>query len=447
MSTTVYSNIGNTPTKQIAETLSPFVKITDRDEDTGLTNYCYSNDPVIDETFEQNKDEIKKYRGVIFDNDGTVVLNAYAYTSEYSSDNVELVDEFVNLGGGITNEDAESNIPAIERGFSKCTFYQSHEGALIRMFNYDNKWFMTTHRKLNAFKSRWTGSQSYGTSFKNALKYQIDNNDTLKNSLDQVTSGFLDAFQNTLDPTKKYMFLVKNITENRLVCMSDDLPIMYHVGTFLPDGTLDLDDNINIEKPKQFDFKGIDDLYKYVNDCDPSVSPGVIVFGPENKQFKVSSPGYIYYSEIRGNQPSVKFRYLEIRNDRESNNALRSMYPEWVSKFDEYETIIETIVSNIHRVYMDRFINKKHVTAPPTEFRVIKAAHGWYLEDRIKRRVTKDVIYEIVNTQKPSSINQMIKNVLHPRPVENIVKKSAESELVDVIDSMKIDGVGVQMDE
>jgi hypothetical protein len=447
MSTTVIqSNIGNTPifhpTKDLLETLSPYVRITDTDTDTGLTNYCYINEPVRDEQFEKNKDIIKKCRGLVLDTNGDVVLSACTYTPEYSSADTDMISEFVNIGGGVSSEEGENNIPAITRGFSDCSFYESHEGALIRLFNYNGKWFMSTHRKLNAFKSRWSGTQSYGTSFKNALKYQIDTNSVLRDSMNASESGFLQSFQDTLDPSKKYMFLVKNVSENRLVCKPTDTPTMYHVSTILEDGTLDLDDNINIQKPKKFEFNSIDDLYIYVNNCDASVTPGVIVFGPENKQFKVSSPNYIYFSDVRGNQPSVKFRYLEIRCESDKNKSLRDMYPDYVDKFDEYESIIETIASNIHTAYMDRFINRKHVKVPPAEYQVIKIAHGWYIEDRSTRRVTKRVICDILNTQKPSSINQMIKHILYPRPD---LKKPDVSGIDNIMDSIKLEDV--EMDE
>ena len=123
---------------------------------------------------------------------------------------------------------------------------------------------------------------------------------------------------------------------------------------------------------------------------------------------------------IRGNQPSIKFRYLEIRMNQDMNHSLRTLFPNQVSEFDKYENVIyQNIVPFIHDAYMRRFIKKDHVTVPPPEYKVIKDAHTWYSEDRDSRKVTKYVISDFLNMQKPSSINRMIKRVLYPNQYNN----------------------------
>lgn len=414
MSCTPVLNIGDSPSfsKEQIEKLSDQVQITDKDEDSGLINYCYAPNINIAEC----TDEVKKCRGVIFDKNGKLILNAFSYTPEYDTDDTDIITNFVNIGGGVHESEGENNLPAILRGIEKCSFYETYEGALLRVFNYNGKWFISTHRKLNAFKSKWGGPQSYGTSFKQGVKFNIDNNPDLESKLSDTTSGFLTAFLDTLDTDNSYMFLVRNTDQNRLVCLPPINQEIYHVGTF-KNGSDDIcmEDDIGIQKPKKYNFNHIDDVYNHVNSRDPSMTPGVIVFTPDNKQFKISSPEYLNLLKVRGNQPSINFRYLEIRNDRHMNDTLRYLYPDSVVDFDKYENIIyNDVVPFIHNAYMSRFIKKEHATVPPPEYRVIKEAHSWYSEDRDNRKVTKSVISEILNNQRASTINKMVKRVLYP---------------------------------
>lgn len=393
--------------RETIEKLANFIKITD--EASGLTNFCYVNDPKVDEVFTENIDIIKQCRGVVFDGQ-KMVMKAFSYTNEYRLEDDELKAWFTKMGG-----------------WQKCRFFDSHEGALIRMFYYADKWWMTTHRKLNAFKSKWGGGESYGTTFKAALKNQIDRNQILRDSLPEGNGNFYDSFQSVLDKSSQYMFLVRNTAQNRLVCDAPEKPEMFHVGTFT-NGVLDVTNQINVNQPNEHVFQTEQELVDHVKNCDPKVTAGLIVFGPGNTQVKISSDDYLNMSECRGNQPSVKFRFLQVRMDPETNRMLRRMYPEHVAGFDEYEDIIGVIAKNIHNAYMSRFIHKQFTQVPQAEYAVIRQAHKWFIEGRkddgsTDRKVTLGVIRRILDEQKATSINQMIKHIKHES-----FKKAKEDE-------------------
>jgi hypothetical protein len=446
MSNMITDNIGAScsadfPTRAVIEKLSEFIKASDVDEVTGLTNFCYANDPKVDSPeFQENKDVIKECRGIVFDGQ-KVVMRAFSHTDEYSVNDLQTIvnDKFTAIGSGDVNN-----------GIGMCKFYEAHEGALIRMFNFKGKWFTTTHRKLNAFKSKWGSSESYGSAFKAALKYQISINEELRNSLNNTTGNFYDAFQSTLDPANQYMFLIRNTNENRLVSTAPENPTMYHVGTFV-NGELDMDLDIHVYKPESFQFEKIDDLRIHVESTHPADTSGLIVFCPGNVQFRISSDIYMRMFNIRGNQPSVKFRYLQIRMDQQSNEMLRMMYPDNEVELNEYEQLLHDISKKIHTAYMNRFIHKQYVSVPVGEFQVIRTAHGWFLEDRDNRRVTFAVIRDIVNEQKPTSLNQMIKKHKHDLIIKEKEEKmeaeaALQQKLVDECDVMVDDMTPHQID-
>ena len=395
------------PGRKVIETLGDFIKATDVDKHTGLTNFCYVNDPKIDsEEFQKNKMLIGRCRGVVFDGEN-VVMRAFLHTDEFSESEVlsHVIDKFSEIGNG-----------DVKKGIGMCRFYESHEGALIRMFNFKGKWFTTTHRKLNAFTSKWGSSESYGATFKAALRHQTSVNNVLLDKIQSLPTNsdmnLYDSFQATLDVDKQYMFLVRNTEENRLVSSAPIDPTMYHVGTFV-NGELDMDIDISVFKPVSFEFNTVEEIQDHVRRVNPADTPGLIVFCPGNIQFKISNNEYIRMFNIRGNQPSIKFRYLQVRMNRMDNEMIRTMYPNSIHEFNEYERILNDVSKKIHNSYMNRFIHKQYVSVPVGEYQVMRIAHGWFLEDRDNRRVTFNVINGIVNEQKATSLNQMIKKHNH----------------------------------
>ena len=246
------------------------IKLTDKDEDNDLELFCYN--------FCEDKDNdiIKNSRGVVFSGQ-KIIMQAFPYTKEFRE------TDFDNI-----NQQLESSI-------DDCEIYDSHEGFLIRMFYYKNKWYLSTHRKLNAFKSRWASRESFGHSFKKALESEVKRNEALRKSLSyeqDSKDNIIFKFQDILDKDKQYMFLVGYNEENRVVCdVVKDL-FIYHVGTFL-DGKLKMNENINIPHPKKHNFKNLEEMYAYVKETDYKKIQGIILFKPNNKQYKILSADYL----------------------------------------------------------------------------------------------------------------------------------------------------------
>ena len=384
--------------KFIVENLAEQVILTDTDELGGLSNYCYRNDCVFDGTI-TNESIVKQCRGIVFDGE-EIIMKAFSYTDEFSDKDNSVVSDILDT----------LNEPYY--------VFDAWEGALIRMFCHKDKWYITTHRKLNAFKSKWASGESYGASFKKALEWQMWGNENLR----EVTRAKehvddLVAFQNYLNKDRQYMFLVCNSNNNRIVCNAVIEPTMFHVGTFI-DGVLDVTDDINIRKPNRYTFESTNHMLEHVNKIDYMVNPGVVVIS-KNRQFKVSNSRYLDLVKLRGNQPSVKFRYLQIRHDNDLNMKLRMLYPEFITHFNQYDADIIAISKIIHTAYMNRFINKQFVTVPVADYQIIKQAHSWFIADRMNRKVTQKVIYEILNKQSDVSLNHLIKKLRAPIQIES----------------------------
>jgi hypothetical protein len=214
------------------------------------------------------------------------------------------------------------------------------------------------------------------------------------------------------------MFLLRNTSDNRIVCMPPKAGehLLYHVGTFNKDGSasgnglLSMTNDVGLAYPEQHRFKNLEELVQFVDTgLDIKRHQGVVCFGPDGKQIKVYHKEYQHLFRARGNEPSLKFRYLQVRMNSQLSNILYNLYPDMTSTFDDIENTLYDIARLIYRAYVQRFIKKLYVTVPREEYQVINESHAWHLSDRENNMVTLDKVIEIMNKQPPTNLNHMIR--------------------------------------
>ena len=368
------------------ESLVKNIKLVDSDPENGLDLFCYikcdNNDNKI----------IQESRGVVFEGDN-IIMKGFPHTLEYKQHDLEIVEkEILDV-------------------FDKCLFFDSHEGSLIRMFWFKNKWYSSTHRKLDFFKSKWASRDSFGSSFVIALETLVNNNEKFSEAISgSEKETLLEKFQSILDTSKQYMFLLLNNSENRLVSDPPESPTIFHVGTFI-DGTLSMDEDIYVPYPNKHKFKDVDALFYHVDDIDFRIAQGIIIFTPDNTQYKIYNKSYYNYYTVRGNESSIKYRYLQVRLQKDASNIMHFLYPDSSKDFDEYEDSIKEIGKNIYASYIDRFIRKQYVTVPVEEFNVIKECHSWHIEERLENRISLNKVMDVLNRQTPTNLNRMIRHL------------------------------------
>ncbi len=427
-------------------------KITLADSENGLELYCYNN------CEDSDSELVKNCRGVVLFED-RVVLRGFPFTPEFVADGSEKTrDKLLEL------------LPNI----SDVYFCEAYEGCVLRLFNFQDKWYLTTRRKLNADKSRWASKTSFGELFEEALAWEYHNNPEFKATpelsnvggervmveieepedkpiispelLTALSGGdmistrdliannpelgrhFTRKFYDTLDKDCQYFFLLRNSAENRIVCdpPKENEPRLYHVGTVK--GVEKVEHDIAIARPKKLtNINTVDQLLEQVKSISPWKLQGILAFDRRSGEpiCKVNQQDYAYLAELRGNEPSVKFRYLHVRMDADKNEHLRELYPEYVAQMDEQEKFIFQASQIICSAYINKYIRGQRIVVPPAEFAVMREAHNWYKRDGLKRRMSYEVIIEILNKMKPTELNRIIKdlrmgvldNIDEPKPV------------------------------
>lgn len=360
------------------------VILTDTQNNLKLYHYIHCD--------ESSDDSVKSSRGVIRNGDD-IVCKTFGFTSEVLSSE-------------------EDSIRGTIHSFDQCKVYDAEEGATLRLYFHDNRWHLSTHRKIDAYRSRWGSSsaKSFGEMFIDALDWEVTNgtlNDIVKY---ENKSELFNRYCDTLDRNKNYTYLVRNSKDNRIVCDAPSHPTAFFIGSFDRSSHLLIEGNDSgFNTPNLVSFESVDNMIAYVNGLDHTVKQGVIVYMPNQTQIKIMNPTYVNYFNARGNEPSIKFRYLQVRTDKEQVSMLYLLYPELIPVFEKYENIISNIARKIYRAYVNRFINRQYVSLPQPEYFVMQSCHNWHTQDRIANKISYNKVLEIIDAQKPTSINRMIK--------------------------------------
>lgn len=331
------------------ETLKKNSIVTDEDEKNGLRIYSYNN------CSDQSSDEVRSCRGIVVDSDDNIVAHGLGYTQDYSASDPE----------------AREVLNTLE--LDSFRFFESKEGAMIRVFKYNGKMYVTTHNKLNAEQSSWGSGYSFGNLFYKGLANQFKGKKT-EHGKD------LDYLDKICDmDTKQYLFVVSNNKDNRLVCDAPENTQLFHIGTYSEPGVLNYDDYPvkHIPMSKELDFKSVDDVLNHAeNKINWRQSPGIVVVprSGRGRQFRILNPTYMNKLNLRANRADLSFRYLELRKTS-LVDELRELFPLFKRDFDYVEFLIDCTVNFLESVMLCRYKYKRFMKLPTAEHRIVKSVH------------------------------------------------------------------------
>lgn len=353
------------------------IGVMDQDDGLKVLNYhtCDRESP----------EELKKVRGLIQETDtGKILFETFPYTEEYNG-----------------NED----IPFFTNGenvLDEWDIYYSMEGCLLRIFWYKDRWYISTNKKLNAFKSRWASRKSFGDIFRDGLVQTNGGNENI-----------LEILLDQMDKSKVHLFLVRYNHENRVVCSSPkNFEFVYFIGSWD-------DEKKMLDREWTYPIKvnipvAIKELPSTIQDLVNSVNiqeyQGLIFFHKKkNLQVKIVSSEYERLYKIRDNNPNIRFRYLQVRQDIEIRKEFIQLYPLYEDMFLEYENILYQLAKLIRYYYIQRYIKNKYVTLPKEEYILMKKCHDWYLLNRSENKITVSKVLDILNKEDVLALYKMIR--------------------------------------
>ncbi len=295
-------------------------------------------------------------------------------------------------------------------------------------------WFLSTHHKINAFESYWGISDSFGKEFLLALRRCLVNELSENETAGRATlprgrpTATFNLFCETLSKNKVYTFLLRNNRYNRLISDPSPVPKLYFTGSFTrPDFTYSLTDpDIKLRSTTERTFGSLQGALDYVNTIPYQSKKGLLMYSPSASPQRVESGGifinifssdYSKLAEIRGSQPSIKYRYLQIRTDEAMNKSLRELYPEMKAKFDRYEDTLSEVARGLYEAYHQRYTEGQWITVPKKEYRVMSRVRDWSV--RTREEVTHKTVLDFLNTEDSSVLNEFINRHVYGSPYQN----------------------------
>jgi hypothetical protein len=351
---------------------------------------------------EQSDPKVKHTRGTIRCDNG-IVCSTFGYTPEYVADPQDTV--LLNKLAGLPNK----------------SYYLSEEGTLIRVWFHGHAWHFSSHKKCDAFHSRWGSRKSHGEMFVEALTWYVNNR--LKDKLPvEDPDHLLDAYLATLNQERVYTFIVRTNQDNRIVCNPLDHPMLYFAGEFNDLWVLLEENTSMIERPIEITMtmtiaeespNYLVDLLNTVNSLDPYKAQGVtIYYNAGNLDFgcvKLVSSKYQALADLRGNCPSILFRYLQVRNDDTSVAGLLELYPEYYSYIAGYEMLLNVAAEEIYNGYVARFIQRKYIVLPQEIWFAVKDLHDLFFQDPIANKISSKLIASYIKGLSAVKLNKMIR--------------------------------------
>jgi hypothetical protein len=297
---------------------------------------------------------------------------------------------------------ADADLEAILPDPRDLVVHASYEGCLIRLFYYKDRWFISTHRRLDAFNSYWAEPTSFGKQFEDSLHLEATLNSTFCELVGDNPDTVLSNFLSCLDKSCGYLFLLRPIGHNRIVCQPDfvNLGSVIYIATIYNKTSMCYDDPFFATFPRseRLHFNTLADLRAFVSESNPMQIQGVLCTTPSGEQIKVLSPMYEKLFEIRGNERDIVFRYASLETES-SRLMLRSMYPECATAFYRYDQFVQNLALRVYNLYVEIFIQHRYVPVSSAMYVLLRRLHDFYLQDREKNRMTRANAASIISAQ------------------------------------------------
>lgn len=287
------------------------------------------------------------------------------------------------------------------------------EGTILRIFQgkISKKWYISTHRKINGRRSRWSGP-TFGEMF-----------DSIWGEED---------FSKYFESGYCYIFLLSHI-ENRLVCKVPETRLI-HVQTYQErDSNLSISsfckkNHPNVKSKEVLELgNNLEDLTKFASNLDWREYSGILIttYTEENGYrtidncWKLVTPEYYERRGIRGNEPNLKLRYLQLRqNDDEDADvsSIRKLFPEKEELFNTVESQLKELPAFLENYYIERYREGNFMILP-------KETHILLENTRLNFNFQLSIKENLQNHLKVSKgryLNAMIRFMLQEKSEENL---------------------------
>lgn len=216
------------------------------------------------------------------------------------------------------------------------------DGSIIKIFYDQNNWNISTNGTINAFKATCSNGESFGQLFEEIIEMKVN------------------EWCNKLELNKDFTYMFEMTHPLTKIVISYP-PGIYHIGTRDNITYAEMDIDINVKKPKEYSFNGID---KLVETCKtlPYSEEGYVVVDKHWNRVKVKSPAYVAVHHLKNNGVVSAKRLLVLVMQGETVE-FKTYFPELSKYVDKVEhawyNFIVKVKEDIEKIKVLKFETRK----------------------------------------------------------------------------------------
>lgn len=392
-----------------------------------------------------NKLEKPEQPSLVFIN-GVFAFSGYPYSIELTPDKLDSLDFDI---------------------VTKCRFFEANEGTVLRVFNANDKWYTITNKKIDAFRSKWAAkTKTFGCHLAKSIFVLLnpDHTGDMPDFDDIITAEDYvnQTWSVSLDPKKRYFFLLKSSKEERIVC-DEDMAIL-NIGVIDENNHLSLDEMVKLSQnstpfedgrkattardvivpnPEEHRISSLDELIRKINNTDPKKSAGLLAIFKtdfsgndieadieQHIHIKLLNSTYKRLQSLRGNTTSLRFRFFQLtylsNREMQLNPPVQPSYIEDFKQlyYPQCENMLEVVwpvAKYLFEKYQSKYVKHENVYEEflPKTDNTLRIIHNEYIIS--KQPTTIQRVSDILSCLEPEKLNQLVKEY------ENKIKKQTNN--------------------
>lgn len=305
--------------------------------------------------------KLNHVKGVVVNKkEGIIVATSFPHTNEVKS------TEFKSVIDGMKGKDM--------------IISKAIEGTIVRLFFGDDRWYISTHNRLDGRESRWSGI-TFGELF-----------DRLWGEED---------YDKFMDRDKCYIFLI-SCPENRMVCKTKDTLLLVSV-LKREEGSMIYSDlrlkethpSVSIQEQELCNRSSVvEKVLKYVDNIGWENYTGILVRTAHSdfrdvRCVKVVNELHRERKEARGCDPDVRARYLYLtsRGMTKEIRLLEEMFPEYESSFLKIKNGYKRLLEYLSSCYQTRYRKHQRQMFPQAHHVVIEHTFNNYESRSLEKNI------------------------------------------------------------
>lgn len=306
----------------------------------------------------------------------------------------------------------------------ECYAEEFIEGTMINLF-YDKKYKNVNDENEENEEGKWVISTKSNIGARNAFFTlgHINKEDTFQHMFYDACKH-VNLNYDVLDKEYQYSFVLQHPRNRIVLNIKEPKLYLISVNKISDDNVLTKVENYiinNINIPKKYYFKEYKEIEKRWEKSENSVEckeMGLVVFHKDSgNRTKFRNPQYEYVKLLRGNQPKLEYRFIELWQNKQIKDYLL-YFPESKTLFDKYWLKLSKFIDNTFNNYVECYVLKnKRLKDFPFEYRThMYEIHSIY-KNVLKKEykvVTIPVIINYFKNLHPAKMMFSINYVMRP---------------------------------